>query len=388
MQSTPCQGNFVHSHPRLPLNLDQCNEEQPVCRNCNRLDIQCSFSAPATPAAPSPSSALLAAIRNGEEDAPLPLTELELMHNLITKTIPSFQPTKERHNIFVKDYIRLSFTKTYLLHTMLALSALHLFHQDRSRKDLVSRASAHQDAALRLVQPILANLTADESIGVFAFSGLTAIYATAEANLHGETDPNRDAIEDMLSYIHLSQGIKAVIGPHWPFLSNSWLKPVVMYQDHRDFITPAHEESYRQPLRLVLDLVEQEDEETVRQSCQVAITRCFEYIYVVSGLGEDHEEVRLIQTWPVEVGKEFTMMLAAREPLALIILAHFAVLAGTRPGAWWMVGLPTRLFQRIEHILGDTWSEALAWPKMMIYGNRGGEPGLKILADATLHNNT
>ena len=289
------------------------------------------------------------------------------MHNLLTKTIPTLLLNDERQKIFSDCYVKIGLERPYLLHSMMALSALHLFAQDPSRKKLVSTASAHQGAALREAQPVISRMTEDDSIGIFAFSGFTALDTLADLTLHASGgEKARDLIEDMLSFFHLSRGIKTVIAPFYPFLSTSWAAPTLKYSDDRHLIYPTIDRDYGLPRRVVRDVIEMETQQENRRACNLANDRLFEYIAVLAIHRQEDDGVRLIQTWPVEIEKECLDMLAARRPVALIILAHYAVLMGMRPGVWWMSGLPRTLLHCIESMLGAMWSDALAWPREMI----------------------
>lgn len=173
--------------------------------------------------------------RNGDDGPYLPIQDLELLHNFTTVTIPSLHTDLVRQKVWADDFVRLSFSKLYLLHAILALSALHLVSQDRSRTELLALASAHQTAALRLAQPHIAHLTEAESVAIFAFSGFTALSACVETSLEfQESDYSGDPIGAILSCFNLNRGIKLVLEPFREhFFHNTFVRPALTFEDRR-----------------------------------------------------------------------------------------------------------------------------------------------------------
>lgn len=193
----------------------------PRCGNCSRLELTCSFIQPAVLQASSPSSLITVAISHmhpGGPGQPLPIVDLELLHNFMVHTVRSMELGVEARQIVIDKYVGLGFTKPYVLYTILAISALHLLSQDRSRTELFAKATSLQSTALQLVQPHIANLTEDDALGVMAFSSFTAMFARAEVILNPYTLP-RDPIESCVECFQLVVSISS-----WSSRSTPWHK--------------------------------------------------------------------------------------------------------------------------------------------------------------------
>ena len=305
------------------------------------------------------------------------MADLELLHNYTTSAIPSLFPQPEAVKIFTDDYVRIGLSRPYVLDALLAVSALHLYSKDRSRKDLFTRASALQSAALQLAQPHIVKLSLEHCIGVFIFSSFTAIFALAEVMLNPH-DGARDMVEETTNCFQLARGIKTVVAPFWPHIRDSFLAPLFMYSDNRADLLPYLEQEYP-TLRSLKAIALHQSTEERRHACTHAIDVLFLYIAILRSNSEDHPCSKLILSWMVEVQTPYMEMLSERNPFALVILAHYAVLMKTRPRAWHIVGWPAELLNYIEGHLetnwdGEEWTDLLRWPQAQIGGTKVSTP--------------
>ena len=353
----------------------KCNEERPCCGNCERLEIVCSFASSPAPTRPSSTpgvSAYSSPIDVVVDIHPsLALEDLELLHHYVLRTASTFFAEGPRLDIIRDEYIRIGFSKIYLLHAILAISALHLYHQDGSRSEMLTRASLHYNAALRLAQPHIVHLTEDHSMAMFAFSGYISVYAMAEACLRLRTNSSTDPIDEIIACFHLSRGIRAVLGPFYEHLSTSAISPILF---HEDIDRQAREdnsiafEAPLQRLRARLPPVTTNDDGAQEDANASAMKSLFNYLAVCDlAAGYDFGKLRLVHQWLVEAHKDFLDLLDARDPLALAILAHYAVLVHQGKNTWWLQTWPQALFSHVQDTLDESWSDVLEWPKTKIY---------------------
>lgn len=252
---------------------------------------------------------------------------------------------------------------------MLALSALHIYSQDRSRSTLCERAYFLHHTALRQVQPHIMNLTEEHSIAVCNFSGLAAAIERADFLLNPcHANDQINPIDKILHCFKLSKGVRTVMSPHWEFLKSSWIGPILRLEDNRDEIRPTLDKSFPM-LRIVRCLALAQDNKEEREACLYAADRVFLYIGVLASSLESHPTcVKLVDAWPVEVDSAYEEMAVQRKPVALVILAYYAVLMSMKPNSWWFSGWPEILLETIDRILGEDWAELLRWPKEIIHG--------------------
>jgi hypothetical protein len=78
------------------------------------------------------------------------------------------------------------------------------------------------------------------------------------------------------------------------------------------------------------------------------------------------EEGPLVFLWAILLQDSFIMELKKKEPLALVILAHYATLLHGINEQWWAQGRGRRLVEAVCHILPSPWQPAIHWPKHVV----------------------
>jgi hypothetical protein len=341
------------------------------------LDIACSFAA--QPAA-SPRPALVTNLSTPvstppiiqPSTQPLCLLDLELYHHFVYRYSASLVPDAKLRSEVFERVLEVSLSYDFLIHNFMALSALHLYSKDASRPELFDRACYLQGIAIQHVQPVIANLRQEDSIAALMFSSHTSAFGLAEYMLnphHDDTDP----IDKIVECFQLSRGIKVVVSPHWPYLSQTWLKALFRVNEENK----SNEDRIRTTLAseystysMVRSLAFGQEDADRRKCCIETIEDIFTSIGALSQYPEDYPtSAYLIDQWIVKLPAVFKDMLVERRPIALIILAYWAVLTSINPRPWHLRGLAEVLIARIETILGDEWAEFLRWPKEQVIEN-------------------
>lgn len=159
------------------------------------------------------------------------------------------------------------------------------------------------------------------------------------------------------------------MSPHWKYLNSSWIAPALQYEDNREEIIPRLEQDLPW-YTAVRDLVSQHENEEQRKTCLGATRELFIAIGVLTSMPEDHYSTRLINAWVITAGKDFTEMLSQQHPIALVMLAYYAVLLSLRPNTWWLQGWPDMIMEGVDNILEGDHDDLLEWPKQMIARNK------------------
>lgn len=98
-----------------------------------------------------------------------------------------------------------------------------------------------------------------------------------------------------------------------------------------------------------------------------AATRCTENISLLLFGGDDEGNLtHLVMTWPHEISELLVCRIEQREPVILVILAHYAVLMTLSPKFWWLAAWPHVLLDQIERILPTEMQYYLSWPRQML----------------------
>lgn len=336
--------------PNAPLDLQRLAEAG--CVNSHSLRIFMEYSYIKSVASLSPPHL-----------QPVPIGDLELLH----------ATRSDGHGLTVDldDDIQLGFSFPYVLHIILSLSALRMFEKNPARNELLQEASRHQNRALTLVKPNLADLSNHNIDAVLRFSFMAAIAALgrplrrhAEVPLGLEQDP----ITDIIHSFNMTRGIKFITERKWLLSGESY---------EGGGFDLSEEDPWQQGLctkfavypvvrQLILDNCAPGAETLV---CLDAIRKVFSFIDLIEQDPDLFHDARLIQIWPIELDQRFIDLLVSRHQIAILILGYYSLLLKLRSGNTWpFKAWPSLLLQRVEEVLGEKWACHLWWPKFQILG--------------------
>lgn len=347
------------------------------------MSFSCSFtksSSPCVPiACPSPQPPLPG---YGSDFGSLDVTDLQLLHHYIFETVPTLhgKVSDEHQDVFRKTFVRMGFRTPYVLHAILATAAMHLAALlSNQRRAFLLRGSAHQNAALRTVMPIIASgtLTREQSLDIFAFTCFTAITSLGEARLHASLPGNEadDPIDQIIASLRLMRGVTLVLESHGHYVRSPQSEVAVIFENTHEMAMAADEIKRRSTTlpHVAAFIQSAQNHPGMRNRTDAEKEACIEALKSAAGLVQefqrtdsDHHQIRCVHRWPFSIREPFLDMLVQRHPISLVVLAHFAVLMHLQDVAWWLTGWGRRLLVKIEQVLGPEFEEALAWPRSMI----------------------
>ncbi|KEQ77829.1 hypothetical protein M436DRAFT_18016, partial [Aureobasidium namibiae CBS 147.97] len=348
----------------------KCDEGKPSCGGCIKRKVECSFAIAQSPGSDvSVNTKVFNAIshnitdHNGDPVSPLPMADFELYHQGLTRTrftiTPDDTPDKETSDLALRFH--------YLMHSQLALAALHLYSEQPDRLELLSRAAAHQHAALSQVRPHIIDATAEHSEAILEFAAATSIFALAEPAY----DPRglgivRDPVDELLNSFYLGRGIKTILMQRWDVLQHKdSIKKVAVLPDYTALKTTLDDHYPGYPI--LRDVITQNCQGDEAASCLEAAQNLFWYMAIM----ETHQQAvpgpMYIQMWPLHVSTLFLSMLADRIPMALVVLGYYAALMRLRSNTWWLERWPSAILQHVTSILDPALAIHLDWPRHKIF---------------------
>lgn len=401
----------------------QCNEVRPVCANCRRLESDCTWpprkppvtsasdaiSSPATVASGSSSHQdLVAAAAAGGPGhvpetfgpSPLAVADLRLLHHFTLHASQEIgQPVYDRIG-WQDDVVNLAFDHHFLLRGILAVSALHLAtaRRDDYPADLLLQSAVHMDAALGEFRVLLQNIPDSEQTynAIFLLACLLAIHGFGSL----KTQPSSDPIDAFIHCAGLIQGVKLVQIPHnWANLKRDDISALVSIsrRQRQVFIYEKPEICLLRerisamslpsppisPRTAAIGPVTENGspalaESTAGLNIDTEADRIV-YLHTIDELNETFSEIEscgphkpfaigLMCAWPASLSNSFMTLLSRRRPLALVILAHFAVLLRNHETSWYLSGWDRKLLDAIEKAIPPGFEVFLAWPKRCIKG--------------------
>ena len=140
------------------------------------------------------------------------MAHLKLFHHFITSMGPSVEVGDNIQALWTEIIPQIAFKHDFLMHSLLAVSALHTAHTITEHRDLYSeQAASHQNQASRLAQSEMMNANVSNSDALFAYSIFTMWYSFASHALP-LMENSRRPLQRAIQTINVLRGIRT-IGP-------------------------------------------------------------------------------------------------------------------------------------------------------------------------------
>lgn len=302
--------------------------------------------------------------RDGLLPTDLHLRDLELMHHYCTESYKTISQDEDFSRAFLTEVPKIALSHPFLMHGILALSALHLAYLNKSG-DLVREyeelAAGHQTLALALFRKELDNITPSNSGALFAFSSFATVLAFASPQITGVH--SLSPIDEIIQICNLCRGIAEILqtSRKWLEASNSWVTNILASRHRSATIQPLPtdiEAKLSAIYKLNADLTRTGFNIEEAVACEEAIAEISKsFQQLLSG----YDDISCFR-WPVLVKPILFTNLRDRRPMALVALAHYCILLNKVENRWWMNGWPSLLLQSIYSILEPSWREYIRWP--------------------------
>ena len=297
---------------------------------------------------------------------------MELLNNFIFHTVSSFDDSISTPHETVAVVMSTALSAPYLMYQVLALSALHL-SQTRTTNAVPYREEAMnlQTQALSLFNDYVAPVTAENRVPMFMFASFLGLHALGEATAASELDAD-GFLDSFVTYLNLHRGVRAIIGSSWESLRSSQISPILTHAMHSVNTAPLHgQERGHQVAGHLHRLLEGADMSTeAMTACQSAVDNLRLSFQSEPSPGEAPDEAgsnrQLVWAWPVLLPAIFPELLMRRQPEALIILCHYAILLHRRRHIWLVGRAGHMLIVAITKSLGTYWRSWLDLPNQIL----------------------
>jgi hypothetical protein len=302
------------------------------------------------------------------------LEDLELMHNYSHKTSRTRLGASIRLQHLWQDHIPELATKhTFLMHGLLALSALHLATMRPAQVNkYASLCDKHQASALASYRQILTHITDDVAEALFALSTILSISSLARATLKAsqmEAAPHI-SVESICELLYLTRGVREVKEATGERVSRGPFSIVLqgheLTADVQVNLSPKISSVFRE---LDINCADQEQ----RRFCSEAVTHLRD---VFEGtLGKYHIndlEMGQVWRWTAMLSYDFIKMVQAHFPPALVITAYFTVAAMMLREQWFISNWGSLAFDGIRIALKGELEDYLVWPQEQMNSDNAG----------------
>lgn len=290
------------------------------------------------------------------------LTDLELMHQYTSLTYTTLPRSHELQSVWQVEVPKLALTNVFLLHQVLAVSAYHITYLHPDRRSLPVCASQHQNKTIAGLRTAIAQINKDNCPAIFVASSFLFICAFSRFGVQKNVEQPR--IDDLLDVFLLVKGMSNILDAHSETLRTSSVGKLFLKEGSASsapFLSTLVQQLRQLPIP---DSFEPSSVLVCRQSIDSIITWIDNSIRTT-----EMPEMRIAISWPLSVTEDFLNLVRQCHPVALGILACYAVVLHHKgKDHWFLVGWGRSIFKNISDCMDSQCMDLLDWPRMMIEG--------------------
>lgn len=255
-----------------------------------------------------------------------------------------------------RDYVpQLAFKHDYLIHGLLGLSSLHLaLSQPSMQHEHTVLATHHHNIGIVAFRAQLTNITVHNIDALFAFSCIVVLYSFG---IYRSVQSQLDPIARIHEVLALVRGTGVIVksGCHWLQQGPMSATMIPQVVDPMRELPVGTEGVLTELSRRIHTTIAT----TIHGDVYSAAISTLRSSFV---LATERPDVKLaIAFFPVMVQPEFLMLVCIGEPLALAILANYAVILHWLRGHIWLEGWGKQVIDAVHQALPQDWRECIAW---------------------------
>jgi hypothetical protein len=161
-------------------------------------------------------------------------------------------------------------------------------------------------------------------------------------------------LDGILEVCELVRGVYVVVQAAVQWINTGPLKPILAF----DFAIDASElpQDVMSALQAVKDcIIASTTADTT--SVYISALQVLQQSFTVSV-----EQPTMVLVWLVLIERQFVVMLRERDPVALVMLAHYGVLLYSSRQHWWCGDWGVVIVKNVHQVLNDEWRPLIAWP--------------------------
>ncbi|KAH7234195.1 hypothetical protein B0J15DRAFT_408618, partial [Fusarium solani] len=404
--------------------VSTCDETKPMCFNCMRFSVPCSFDPHSPPTyGPIPKAlsdeleashkssphrgpgrprkdwaALGKALREAtapgsptsnasttssasppadSEACSLNIVDADLMLHFVHHTAGTLSKPNDSIGLFWRNNApRIGFSHHFVLHLIYALSGFHLAYLEPAGSDARVRhrsiATQHSEVGLKKLNETLSNIT-EENCGALYVAATLVSYCAFAA---GPTSPKDLLVckvgdETTLHQLPLIHGVRLIRQTVDPAtLFSGLLEPLAesgpdeevesSVHPHMDWVEPFARLREWLTTNASINM-------TIYDHALSSLSSIYEANYgSEKGVCKTPSTNQLILGWLYRLQETFIAALKRQEPPALLIFAYYAPLIAILEECWFLEGWSEHLVDSIKAMLSDELSTFMEWPTNVV----------------------
>ncbi|RGP78255.1 hypothetical protein FLONG3_3570 [Fusarium longipes] len=396
----------AYTHFSLLNHFNQCTEERPRCRACERRGAQCeypsssqirSLSAGPSPASyqshgPSPQPhqhisplpGLSSILREESLDSTAleySIRDMALLHHWTISTSHHIYKDSVMSLTFQVTVPQIAFKHKFVMHILLSLTALHIAYlEPQERLRHAAEASHYHNLSLQGFNEAMKQDREKLADALFTWASINLLYVFGVTGRLGqglwdESEwGNRKERLLGLGWVPMIRGVEMMLKPSFFIMREGPLRELLMIGNYAELDVdnnPHPDDHYFCQTRDVW--TSNPDAQTYEDTMQV-LRRCHIFMEQFKSMESESPDEGVINRSfqgaflfvPFAPEAYFTL-LQQRQPPALILYAFYgALLHRFVNGSWFMEGWGYDIVEIVSDLLGSYWRKWITWPLQVV----------------------
>ncbi|KAL2823810.1 hypothetical protein BDW59DRAFT_148366 [Aspergillus cavernicola] len=294
----------------------------------------------------------------------------ELMHHYTIYTSKTIARRPEMQETWQVAIPQMAYSNEFLMHGILALSALHLAYLKPEKYSFYLAGSGfHMSLGLRSYRRILLSPSSENCHALFCFSSFIMVYIYASPTESTEHDAHI-GLESILELLGLCRGTLVLL-PYFDLIRQSSLEPLFLREFQTDTPTqPEHRTDQFKGITIQLTnlhhLIESEitppDQKDTFFHALDRLQASFESIQSA----ELPLECGMLYMWPLSIEENFFILLRQQHPVALVFLAFYCAQLHAFSDYWFVGRQGAAWLSHVSAALPGRLTSWLVWPRAVV----------------------
>lgn len=266
-------------------------------------------------------------------------------------------------------FLETAFDFPFLLHGYLAMSAVHkaISEPGADRQNLLAQADSHISRGLATYRRHLEAPILERAVPMFMMSTILFTYNLGSAQVERPEDP----IAAIHHCFRLLAGVRMVVVPFWEQIKDTkvFFRIVDLAEgDNAEALDLRAKDDKTPEILGLTELTECILNAQDREFCASAINELHVASLRFRHASRRSDEYSLLLNWAAQLKDHFVGLVFAHNPVACVILCHWAALLAQGRPVWWVGSWPRWLLTACEQLLATTpeMLKWLEWPRAVI----------------------
>lgn len=295
------------------------------------------------------------------------ITDLELLHNFINSTSHTLASLDSLETFWRVDVLDIGFSYHFVLHCVLAVSALHLRRFKRDRFEHYNALhERHWTLGLRQATALLPNITDDSRNALYIFSVMACFNVLGRGPQRGDfLVYGPDGISE---WFVLFRGVKTIITPN--MIETGPLAAMFRISSLKLRKFSEWEESNElKAIKTLRHMLKRNDNDAYFEMYKKTIddlSRCYTMVLDSDDAQTTPKYSQAVFLWLYLLPDEYLVCIQELQPLALAIFAYFIVIFSKVPSTWVLDGWTYHLIEGTYFAMKPVDRSWIRWPMEQI----------------------